>query len=61
LISTPTAAGGVTGAVVVLILYVLKARWGIEVPGEVATALMVVITPLVHAAAILIAKEEKAP
>lgn len=44
----PTAAGGAAGAVVTIVCYVLSAKFNITVPGEVAGAAMVIITPVIH-------------
>lgn len=55
-IATAAAGGGVTGAAVVLVVYVLG-MFKITVPAEVAAAMMVVIAPFVHWAALWMQKE----
>lgn len=46
--STATASIGVAGAFVVILTWVLAARWEIQVPGEVAAAFLAILTPAVH-------------
>lgn len=41
------ASGGFTGALVVIICFILS-KFGIDVPAEVAASMMVVLTPIVH-------------
>lgn len=47
------ASGGFVGALVVIICFCLSKK-GIDIPGEVSAAMMVVLTPLVHITAQLV-------
>lgn len=47
------ASGGFVGALVVIICFCLSKK-GIDIPGEVSAAMMVVLTPIVHIVAQLV-------
>jgi hypothetical protein len=49
--ATAAASGGVAGAAVVIITWLLS-LFHLEVPAEVAAAAMVVLTPIVHLIAV---------
>ena len=55
-IATPAAAGGAAGAAVVILTWALGLAH-IVVPAEVATAMMVLGTPLLHMLAVRIGAE----
>ena len=57
---TASASGGVVGAIVVVISYFLT-FWGIAIPAEIATALMVLLTPVLHMAAVKWGLEDMDP
>ena len=50
-IANSTASGGVAGAVTVLVCWALQ-QAHVEVPGEVAAAIMVLAAALIHIAAL---------
>jgi len=50
-VATATASGGVTGAAVVIITWLLSV-FHLPVPAEVAAAMMVVLTPILHLVAL---------
>jgi hypothetical protein len=54
------ASGGVAGAAVVLVTWALSLAH-IEVPGEVAAAMMVLIAPMLHIVALRLGVERPAP
>ena len=45
------ASGGFVGALVIIVCYVISFA-NVQVPAEISTALMVLLTPLVHYAAV---------
>lgn len=51
-VATSAASGGVVGALTILIVYILQEAAHITVPAEVAAALMVVLSPIVHLLAV---------
>lgn len=50
-VATATASGGVVGAVVMLVVWGLSLV-KVTVPAEVATAMMVILTPILHTLAV---------
>ena len=53
--STAAAAGGMTGALAVILIW-LASLVHVDVPPEVVAALMVVLTPLLHWLALLMSR-----
>jgi multisubunit Na+/H+ antiporter MnhG subunit len=54
-IATSAASHGVVGAVAILICWILSLR-GVTVPAEVAAAIMVIMSPIVHLVVLYVAK-----
>lgn len=51
--ATAAASGGVVGAIVTILIWVLS-LWHVDVPAEIAAAMMVILTPCLHMFAVWI-------
>ena len=59
-VATGTASTGVSGAIVVILTWALGLAH-VSVPGEVAAAMMMVASPLLHLVVVRIGAESTAP